>query len=816
MPPLETEENEAGVRKSDHNIVLTRASLPRLDAPVWQKFEVRSYSEKGAASFKEWLDSRDWDRVLLAQGSNEKSRQFQLVLDEGMDLFFPLKVVRRKENDKPWIDNESRKRIAKKKAVYKAEGKSGRFKAIELSLAKYLEKRRQRYLNKQRGEIASPDKIKKIFKTVSAYKTAEKPKAFDIRELRPGVKDKELANEVAGYFNRISDEFSPLDPFEIPSTYNRQLPLLGELEVEKKLLECKKPRSMVEGDIFPKLVSLCARSLSVPLASIFNTITETMVWPIAWKREIVTIIPKKSIPSSFADLRNISCTRLFSKVYESYVLMWALEEIELKNNQFGGQKGCSTAHVLLTIWNEIAENCEDYRSGTVLTAIDYAKAFNRLSFQHCLKAFKKKGSSTQIIRLLSTFLTNRTMSVKVGNSRSDPLPVNGGCPQGSILGVLLYNVTTDDLEDDYLGLTKPDSPKSYDDPPVPVDPPRTSTPSKIGQPDCRLSPLGGGRFQVKDMEIVFEKGAVNVPPIEYSDEGLITRPKEIKIGTQVLVEKPVKIVKYIDNNVVIEKLNYGRMPMQLVAGKMIKKRRALPTQNAFRSINKNAGKKGMMVNSLKTQMLVVSDALNYTPFAFIEDRNGQEIASGDELKVLGFTFGPRPTVHKHVELTLKKIRRKYWALRHLKKLGFNQEELVKIYKSLLLPIADYCDVVYHSLLTDEQDQALERAQVGALRVIFDYKSSGRELREKAQLQTLRNRRVSHCDKFALKAANSDRFGHWFAKNPTDRNQRVRETYTEHYARCDRLKNSPLFFMRRRLNGKEGLKYWERNREFRDN
>lgn len=100
--------------------------------------------------------------------------------------------------------------------------------------------------------------------------------------------------------------------------------------------------------------------------------------------------------------------------------------------------------MLLLIWSEICENCEDYRADTVLTVIDYAKAFNRVSFQKCLAAFKKKGALNAIIRLIATFLTNCSMSVKVGSARLDPRAVNGGCPQGSILGVFLFNVTTDD------------------------------------------------------------------------------------------------------------------------------------------------------------------------------------------------------------------------------------------------------------------------------------------------------------------------------------------------------------------------------------
>ena len=67
------------------------------------------------------------------------------------------------------------------------------------------------------------------------------------------------------------------------------------------------------------------------------------------------------------------------------------------------------------------------------------------------------GASTPIIELLATFLSNRTMTVRVGDLRSGPRPVYGGVPQRSILGSFLFNVATDDLEDPILSGAGPES-----------------------------------------------------------------------------------------------------------------------------------------------------------------------------------------------------------------------------------------------------------------------------------------------------------------------------------------------------------------------
>ena len=828
LPPLEADlpGEDGSIPRSDHRIQLVESSLPRREPIKWEKFSYRPCGDRAKEDFKVALRNQDWSEVVDANGTNAKARAFQLILDDLMDHFFPWKTAKRKSDDLPWLNDTARKMIRRKKAIFKSESRSQRWRRARYDVDKYLEKRQQIFLKNQRAKFTGPDASKNFFRNVKSFSTAEKPKVFDIRDLAPDKSDAAIAEEVADFFNEISHEFRSLQPQDIPTTYDRPLPYLSVEIVAKRLRECKKPRSMVHGDIFPHLVSPCADYLAIPLSCIYNELLRTYVWPVDWKVEYVTAIPKKKMPESYADLRNISCTKLFSKVFESFLLQFASEEISLKKNQFSGVKGCSTAHMVVDIVQEICSNAEDYRSATVISALDYAKAFNRMSFQHCLAALAKKGASNGIIRLVATFLTNRTMTVRVGSEWSRKRDVSGGCPQGSILGVFLFNLTTDDLEDDFEEFKRrrfgelpgggndemdgTEAPSSPARPPTPAGTSAyTSTPIRGQHPGPRndLSPISTGVFRHGEKKLSFLSGTKNSP--------MELPPDEVKHGTQVLKPKPVRVVKYVDDCITVEKLNFGATDIQLVDGKPIKRRVADGMQNAVNSIVGNATWKGMVVNKEKTGLLCVSDSLHYQPEVHFK-MDDQVIESTKSMKILGYHLSDKPDAKSQVDSIKKKVRQRLWMLTHLAGIGFDKQELVQTYCSSVRPLVDYCDVVYHSQLTDEQDEDLENLQNSAMKRIFGYKNSARSLREMSNLSTLRQRRVAHCDKFAAKCAASDRFSHWFPIKSGRRSARHEaEKYTEEYARCDRLKNSPIFYMCRRLNGKPGKNYGLRNAEYRE-
>ena len=143
----------------------------------------------------------------------------------------------------------------------------------------------------------------------------------------------------------------------------------------------------------------------------------------------------------------------------------------------------------------------------------------------------------------------------------------------------------------------------------------------------------------------------------------------------------VRCHKYVDDGICIEKANYENvLGDEEEDGHPVRIKHAIPSQNTFRMTKRAAEAKGMKVNTSKTKVLCVSDSLSYRAAAKIEDEEGLEIASkkGDKLKVLGFTFGKRPTVRPHVKSIRKKFRQRFWTLFNLRKNGFNNEELVRV------------------------------------------------------------------------------------------------------------------------------------------
>ena len=75
---------------------------------------------------------------------------------------------------------------------------------------------------------------------------------------------------------------------------------------------------------------------------------------------------------------------------------------------------------------------------------DFSKAFDRVDHGILLMKLFKNGVGRNLIKLMKSYLSNRSQSVKVNNEISDPKPVTSGVHQG-ILGPLFFLICINDL-----------------------------------------------------------------------------------------------------------------------------------------------------------------------------------------------------------------------------------------------------------------------------------------------------------------------------------------------------------------------------------
>ena len=226
-------------------------------------------------------------------------------------------------------------------------------------------------------------------------------------------------------------------------------------------------------------------------------------------------------------------------------------------------------------------------------------------------------------------------------------------------------------------------------------------------------------------------------------------------------------------------------------------------QTMFNHVCSKAEGRGMRVNDKKTGLLCVSLARSFKARAVLRGRNGEEIKSSDSLKFLGFTLDSDCSVKTHVANLCKKLRSRSWALAKLRRNGMNQEDITKVYTTIIRPVVEYAAAAWHPMLTVEQSEELERQQTQAMKNIVGPGISAAKMRDMLNIELLATRRKKAVIRFATRCIDSERFGGWFPVRPEPMYPRREGVNYNRYAegsyKTERRKNSPLCHMRQILN-----------------